>query len=517
MRQAADVAGGIELNHPRKESMKLSSRINLPLSILFLFLIHFQGIAEEKRNDLGISLDYGEISSELRKRHSYSQAIKSAGPSVVRVVSHQKKRGRDKVDLNKDLFPRRNKNINPTEEVFVRTRGEGSGVIVTPDGYVLTNYHQVEGADWVSVILNREDNEYVAKTIGADPRSDLALLKIEGENFPAVAFGDSDQLEVGDVVIAVGNPFGIGQTSTIGIVSALGRSDIPTARNVDLANFIQTDASINPGNSGGALIDPKGRLVGINAALLNPDGYASLGIGFAIPANQALSVFKQLRTFGEVRRGYLGISVQKISPALAHFFNLNKAKGALVTNVFPNTPASQIGIQEEDIITHLNGVELTSSNHFRSKLSQVSPGQIVEMDIIRQGKRLRYSPVLKEHSLLSRRFMDGGTLAGLRKTNAEMGSLLEGTALSVIDDIWRRQLNIPDKVPCGVVLSKVEAQSPMGRAGILAGTVILRVGHQNICELSDLLTLNEKQPKPQHVLRIWHGGRYHYKTVYTFR
>lgn len=492
-------------------------------SIYSVILVHLWLITatfshgESVLDNRGFLTDKTPIPAEERKRNSYREAISRTGPSVVRVISHRKEYAEQKSRLGKQILSNDSQASSPADESFVRTRGEGSGVIVTPTGFILTNFHQIENTEWVSIVLPREDKEYVARLIGSDRRSDLALLKIDGEDLPCATLGDSDHLDVGDVVIAIGNPFGIGQTSTIGIVSAKGRSELPMAHHVDLANFIQTDASINPGNSGGALIDAYGRLVGINAALLNPDGYASLGIGFAIPINQARSVMEQLIDFGEVRRGFLGISVQKITPSLADYFNLEKSTGALVTNVIADTPAAAAGLHEEDIVTHLNDTEVLSSNDFRSRLSQISPGSSVSLAILRDGQPLSVKVTLEAHSSIARKFIDESASSSLKRTLSINRSLLEGVALSEVDDVWKRQLNLPPQLDCGVVLSRVDAQSPMGRAGIRPGSIILRVNKTDICSTSDLLKINAQEPEHQYLVRYWFRGKYHYKSIYTFR
>ncbi|MCD8534836.1 MAG: trypsin-like peptidase domain-containing protein [Verrucomicrobia bacterium] len=462
-------------------------------------------------------LDETPLSTEIKRRHSYAEAISKAGPAVVRIISRRGAEldalsiGRGVIDPNNDL----NAGDTVRPNLPSPTRGEGSGVLVSTDGYILTNYHVVERTDWISIILPRADKEYEARLVGMDSRSDLALLKIEGQNFPAITIGNSNHLEVGDVVLAIGNPFGIGQTSTLGIVSALGRSDLPMARAVDLANFIQTDAAINPGNSGGALIDVKGRLIGINSALLNPDGYASLGVGFAIPINQARAVMDQLILHGEVRRGYLGMTIQKVTPALADFFGMMEAKGALVTNVYESTPAADAGIIEEDIITSIDGTQILSGSDFKSRIAQVKPGETIQLGVLRRGSHFTTYATLKEQADLTRYFLGDAASANLKPANTWFGDLLEGVSISSLDLVWRRQLNAPDKVPCGAVAVHVDSRSPFAKAGIASGSIILRIDKQDICTSSDAYNYIAGQRKRQYLLRTWYQGRFQYITVTT--
>src|SRR5581483_2317458 len=236
-----------------------------------------------------------------------------------------------------------------------KAQGLGSGVVVSPDGYILTANHVVEGADEIKVALTDGGKEFPAKVIGADPPTDVALLKIDAKDLPAIAIADSDKLEVGDVVLAIGNPFDVGQTVTMGIVSAVGRTSLDIN---EYENFIQTDAAINPGNSGGALVDAEGRLVGINTAIFSRSG-GNQGVGFAVPVNLARAVMERLVNYGKVTRGYLGVSLQpEITPEIMQDFSLPDTSGSLVTGVMPNTPAAQAGMKEGDFIREVNGKKI---------------------------------------------------------------------------------------------------------------------------------------------------------------
>ena len=275
-------------------------------------------------------------------------------------------------DQSQGRMPRRNSGM-PRQE------GVGSGVIATKDGYILTNNHVVDGADEVKVAL-QDGREFTAKVIGRDPKSDVAVIKIDATDLPAVPMADSDKVEVGDVVLAIGNPFGIGQTVTTGIVSAKGRGNM----GLDYEDFIQTDAAINPGNSGGALVDADGRLIGINTAILSRSG-GNQGIGFAIPVNLARDVMGSLIKDGQVTRGYLGVMIQDLTPALAKEFKLKDTTGALIGDVTPKGPADKAGLKSGDLLVEFNGKTVTDSRHLKLEVARTQPGETVPVKILRDG------------------------------------------------------------------------------------------------------------------------------------
>jgi len=297
-------------------------------------------------------------------RVSYSSVVKKTAPAVVYVFSSKKVRTPEYMEpyFNDPMFRRFFGNPGPGNGRMPREQSQqslGSGVIVTPDGYVVTNNHVVDGADEVKVAVGEPRKEYEAHVVGRDEKADLALLKIDATGLPALTLGDSDKLEVGDTVLAIGNPFGIGLTVTHGIVSALGRGGLGIESYED---FIQTDAAINPGNSGGALVDTEGRLIGINTAILSRTG-TSNGVGFAIPSNLVSSVLDQLAAHGRVNRAFLGVATQPLSDDLAKQFGLEH--GALVAEVTPGSAAEKAGLREGDVITKVNGTEVTDPRILR--------------------------------------------------------------------------------------------------------------------------------------------------------
>jgi len=309
---------------------------------------------------------------------SYADAVDAAAPAVVNVYTT--KVVVERSPLYQDPFFR----YFFGDRLAPRQRLEsslGSGVIVSPDGYILTNNHVVEGADEIQVLL-RDNRNAEAKIIGTDPESDLAVLKVELKDLPAITLGKSDDTRVGDVALAIGNPFGVGQTVTMGIISAMGRNSIGINT---YENFIQTDAAINPGNSGGALINPFGQLIGINTAIFSKSG-GYQGIGFAIPAKFAIEIMQQLIQYGHVIRGYLGIEVQDITPDLAESFRLKDAQGVIVAGVLRNGPADKAGLKPGDIIKNLNGVVIDSSKRVMNVIAGIRPDSDVKIEIVRQGK-----------------------------------------------------------------------------------------------------------------------------------
>ena len=263
-----------------------------------------------------------------------------------------------------------------------RQQSLGSGIIVSEDGYILTNNHVVEGADEVKVALPDEKTVYDATVVGTDPPTDIAVVKVTAENLPSITFADSGKIEVGDVTLAIGDPFGVGQTVTMGIVSAKDRGGIGITNYED---FIQTDASINPGNSGGALVDAEGRLVGINSAILSRTG-GNQGIGFAVPVNLARYVMERIVVDGKVTRGYLGVKIQPLTPETTKQSKLSQPTGALIAEVTPGSPGEQAGLKTGDIVTELDGKSVTDSRQLQLMVAEKPPGSRVSMKIVRDGK-----------------------------------------------------------------------------------------------------------------------------------
>jgi Do/DeqQ family serine protease len=310
---------------------------------------------------------------------SFHDAVARAAPSVVNIFTSKEIRSPRHPLLNDPIFRRFFGDQLPDEAQ--RASSLGSGVIVSANGFVLTNHHVVEAADEIEVAL-ADGKKLLAKVVGNDPETDLAVLRVSADNLPAITFGSSDALKVGDVVLAIGNPFGVGQTVTGGIVSALGRTGLGINT---FENFIQTDAPINPGNSGGALIDAGGNLVGINTAIFSRSG-GSMGIGFAIPVSTAQVVLEQIVKTGAVTRGWIGVEVQEISPALAESFKLGAQRGALIAGVLRGGPADKAGVKPGDVLVEVQGTPVADPTAMLNLIAALPPGSAAKMKLKRQGQ-----------------------------------------------------------------------------------------------------------------------------------
>jgi len=341
--------------------------------------------------------------------------------------------------------------------------GQGTGFVLSPDGYIVTNHHVVRGADDVRVQL-ADGREFDAEVAGSDPQTEIAVIKIDAKNLPALLLGNSDDLKVGEWVIAIGNPFGLERTVTAGIVSAKGRGNVGIT---EYADFIQTDAAINPGNSGGPLLNLRGEVVGVNTAIVSRTG-GYMGIGFAIPINMVKFIEKQLREKGSVDRGFLGVVLQDITPDLAEWFQVDKGNGVIITEVKEDSPAQQAGLRRDDIIVECEGQPVKESATFRSRVATTSPGTEVELGILRGGKRI--TKVVEIGSL------ETGVNTALLGPSPEARQL-GLTVQNLTDDIAER---LGYEGESGVVVSQVEPESVAAAAGIKPGTLIKEVNRQRI-------------------------------------
>src|SRR5438046_7600543 len=324
---------------------------------------------------------------------TFAPIVEKVAPSVVTVFTTQTvSRGLTTFPFGDDTLRQFFGGQSPQRQGKQTLQGLGAGGSVSPDGYVITSNHVVSGAEEIMVGLGTELRKYKAKKVGTDPGTDVALLKIEEKNLPAITFADSEKARAGDIVLAIGNPFGLRQTVTMGIISAVGRGVMGI---VDYENFIQTDAAINMGNSGGALVDTEGRLLGINSAIFTRSG-GNQGVGFAIPANLARDVMRSLREKGRVIRGYIGTSVQTLTPELADAFKLKKATGALVGEVSPKSPAEKAGIKTGDVITSVDGKKIGDSRELRLMIGSMSPGTKVQIEVNRESQKKTFGVDLVE-------------------------------------------------------------------------------------------------------------------------
>ncbi len=450
------------------------------------------------------------INRDIKAPISFAPVAKKVGPSVVNIYSTMTIKERANPLLNDPLFRRffgdqfgqGQGQAQPRER---KAQSLGSGVIISPDGYILTANHVVEGADKVKISLASGDTEFDAKIIGTDPPTDIAVLKLETKtNLPVVTLGDSDKLEVGDIVLAMGNPFGVGQTLTMGIISGLGRGGFGIT---GYENFIQTDAAINPGNSGGALVDAEGRLVGINTAILSRTG-GFQGVGFAVPINMARFVMDRLITYGKVSRGYLGINIQPLSSDLAKEFNLpDQSSGVLVGGVTPNSAAAKAGLKDGDVITELNGKKVTDPRTLQLQVAQLGPGAKVALRVLRSdpgGKAdaKTLTAVLGELPKEALAAMQG------REPNEDEGGgkqnmdALDGVEVTDIDQSARKELNIPRTVR-GALVVNVDPNSSAAEAGLRQGDIIVEINRQPVRNADDAVALSEKVKGDRVLLRVW--------------
>jgi len=330
----------------------------------------------------------------------------------------------------------------PSQKRKFKSSSLGSGVIVAENGYILTNNHVVQGAEEIKVILY-DKREFKGKVVGTDPRTDLAVVKIDAKNLPTLSFGDSGKLKTGDIVLAIGNPFGLNQTITMGIVSAVGRSNIGLA---DFEDFIQTDAAINPGNSGGALVNGSGQLVGINTAIFSTSG-GYMGIGFAIPSDMAKSVMDSIIKYGKVIRGWLGVSIQNLTPDLAKSLGIKETEGALIAGVESGSPADKAGLKRGDLVTEMNGKKITDVTALRNTVSASAPGTKVDFKVIRNGKEMTIAATLGEYK----------EKQIVKKT--EYDNALKGVTVQELTPSLRDKLNLPEGM-AGVVVADIGADSP---------------------------------------------------------
>jgi serine protease Do len=458
-----------------------------------------------KSKAINLVVDDRPLPTDLKWNSSLAPIVKKVAPSVVKI---EVKIGPKDVPMNdnqmggmpNDPFFRQffgNGGMRRMQQPA--ERGVGSGVIVTKDGYILTNNHVVDDANEVKVTL-LDGRTYTAKVIGKDPKSDVAVVKIDAHDLPAITFSDSDKCEVGDLVLAIGNPFGIDQSVTRGIVSAKDRA----AMDLDYQDFIQTDAAINPGNSGGALVDADGRLLGINTAIYSRSG-GNQGIGFAIPTDLAKGVMESLIKYGKVTRGYLGVSIQDVSPALAKEFDVKNDKGALVGDIVADSPAAKSGLKSGDIIEKFDGKTVTDSRHLKMEVARVAPGQTIPVEVLRDGS----TKDLKVHI---------GNWPGSPETaqNADNqpghDDTLKGVAVTDMDSQARQQFNIPDDVK-GAVVTQVDPNSASAEAGLKPGDVIEEINHHRVASADDAVKLTEHAKERTTLLHVWSQNGSHYMVV----
>ncbi len=433
--------------------------------------------------------------------NSYAAIVSRVAPAVVTIRADMRVRAPQQFPFfddpffqqffgNRENMPR----LQPRER---REHGLGSGVIVSPDGYILTNQHVIDGAEQIRVELN--DNRTLdAKVVGSDPPSDLAVLKINAANLPALPLGDSDRVRVGDVVLAIGNPLGVGQTVTMGIISAKGRTT--NLSDGSFEDFLQTDAAINHGNSGGALVNTNGELVGISSQILSPSG-GNIGIGFAIPANMARSVMDQLIKGGLVRRGKLGVTIQPVTADVASNLGLREARGALVNGVEPNGPAARAGVRRGDVIVNFNGSPVPDTNSLRNHVASTPPGTRVTLAVMRDGKEQLLRATLGELIATTGK----GNLRGAGDGGSTKNSSL-GMSVEPLTPALAERLDLPNGTT-GLVVTDLDPAGPAADAGLQQGDIVVEANRQAIHSEADLnRALQRGAPLPVLLLINRHGN-----------
>jgi len=495
----------------------LSSRIGLILPILLGAAFAPLTQAQETKPDPTPALKVDPTPLPQGAFSSFAPIVEKVSPSVVTIATSKMiKQQAQNPNFNDPMFRRffgiPDPEEQPDESPAPKGRGGkkhpqmlglGSGVIVSADGLVLTNNHVIEGADEIMVTIGNEHHEYKAKKIGTDPSTDIAILKIEPNvKLHPITFADSDKTRVGDIAIAVGNPFGLTQSVTMGIVSATGRGGIGSS---EYENFIQTDASINPGNSGGALVDTEGRLIGINTLIFSKSG-GNQGIGFAVPANLARSVMESILKTGHVTRGFLGVQLQSLSEDLAKEFKIDDDSGALVNSVSPRSPAENAGLREGDVVIDVNGKKVEGPRELQLMIAGMQPGSKVEVKVIRDGKEKLFTIELAERP-------GNRVAANEPPAKASDPDVLDGVTVGDIDPDTRKKFDIPESSK-GVVITDVEQDSPSAEAGLKPGDVIHEINREPVSTAKQAVDLSEKVKKEKKVLlRVSTKGNSRYVIV----
>lgn len=447
----------------------------------------------------GKTLDGADIDALDKQNQAYERIAKTVTPAIVAIQSTQVIKQQQSPLFTDPLFRQFFGNMFPQVPREQRERALGSGVIVSPDGYIVTNNHVVAKATEIEVTLS-DKRTFKGKVVGADPQTDVAVIKIEGTGLVSAPFGDSNQLKVGDTVMAFGNPFGQYFTVTRGIVSALGRSNMGIEGRQGIENFIQTDAAINPGNSGGALVNVHGQVIGINTAILSgnsgPGGEGGfVGIGFAIPSDMAKHVMEDLIKTGKVSRGYMGIGIRGLDQDLAKQFKVPDTAGALVEDVSPGGPAEKAGIKNGDVIRRLNGQQVEDSGQLTAMITSLNPGSEVTLEVLRDGQPMTVKATLGERPTnLSMRAGGGGVQEGT----------LRGMSVQNLTPSLRDELGLPANAT-GVVITELDPNCPAAHVGLQEGDVIEAIGRQPVRNITDFNRL-AGQAKGQVMVRINRQG-----------
>lgn len=476
----------------------------VPVSILGMLTFLVFGLCLTVPESFAASETNGDVAILDRSSKAFVNVVKKAKPAVVHITVEKTTQGGDlggqipeelyNHPFFEQFFGPQFRQQLPRGREF-KQRGQGSGFIISKDGVILTNNHVVEGADTIKVILS-DNREFEAKVIGTDPQTDVALVKIEDpKNLPVLPLGDSSNLEVGEWVIAIGNPFGLSQTVTVGVVSATGRSSVGISEYED---FIQTDAAINPGNSGGPLINGRGEVVGINTALFSRTG-GYMGIGFAIPIDMVKSIEEQLQQKGKVVRGWLGVVIQNVDKNLAESFGLKKAGGILVSEVQENSPASAAGLRQGDIILRLNDTPLTDVSDLRNRVAMIEPGSTALLHVIREGRERKIQVTVGEQP--------SGFSTSEEKPTEDINNLDKfGMTLQELTPELAEKFDY--RPNSGLIVSDVRPGSAADAATLKPGYLVEEIDKVQVRNMSDLKKALAQAKNPNKILLRVRFGEY---------
>ena len=474
------------ISSPRRISLVLGS---VAAAAGFIAVVH--GATTTTNAPVKVKVDDTPIARNQLEPASFADVAKRVSASVVKITvetkSHESREMGNMPDdpILRQFFGNRRFRSEPME-------GIGSGVIISADGYIVTNNHVVEHADELTVSLN-DGRELPAKVVGRDPQTDVAVVKVQATGLPAITFAPSEKVEVGDRVLAVGNPFGIGETVTSGIVSAKGRN---AGIGITYEDFIQTDAAINPVNSGGALVDIDGRLVGMNTAILSRSG-GFQGVGLAVPSDLVSYIADSLVEHGKVVRGFLGVGVQNLTPSLAESFGINSHQGAIVTDVQADGPAAKAGIVSGDVVTAINGKPIDSSSRLSLLVSETAPGTALAINLLHDGKPESVTATTITRPVDPQNMQDGDT-----QPATDDSGVLNGVAVDDLDPQARDQMEIPGNVR-GALVTQVDEDSASARAGLKAGDVILEIDHKPVKNAKQAIDISAKATSKKTLLKIW--------------
>ncbi|MDI6800850.1 MAG: DegQ family serine endoprotease [Thermodesulfovibrionales bacterium] len=465
------------MNHSEKIQKKLSTITIIAMFAILILSAAAYAYAGDK--DAEILAHFGNAMAAVAEK---------AKPAVVNISTTRTVKTQHHPFLDDPLFRKFFGDNKPTPQKR-KVTNLGSGVIATSDGYILTNNHVIDGAE--DILIKLADNREVKGTVvGVDPKTDIAVIKINEKNLPTIQWADSDKLRVGEVVLAIGNPYGLNQTITMGIISALGRSGFGIT---DYEDFIQTDAAINPGNSGGALVNIKGELIGLNTAIFSTSG-GYQGIGFAIPVNMVKQVMTGIISQGKVVRGWLGVTIQQLTAELAKQFNLADEKGVLLVDITENSPAEKSGLKRGDVIVEYDGKKIDSPQHLRNVVASTKPDKEVEIKLLRAGNPLTIKVIVGE--LLA----EQQVTAGVQYDNA-----LKGVSVQELTEDLLQKLGITKKIK-GVVVNNIDEDSPSSGV-LMRGDIILEINRKTVHNVKEYNELVFKIAKNQKILLlVMRGG-----------